>query len=99
MLSSPFGGDDTNARCAGGATGGLATGGAQSATSRAQTAAPSSSNSSVCELRETSDYSLHRLVPMRQLSRPRQIADAVLYLASQEASYITGTTLSVAGGR
>ena len=36
---------------------------------------------------------------MRRIGRPRQIADAVLYLASQEASYITGTTLSVAGGR
>ena len=51
------------------------------------------------ELRETSDYSPHRLVPMRRLGLPREIADTVLYLASQEASYITGTTLSVAGGR
>jgi NAD(P)-dependent dehydrogenase (short-subunit alcohol dehydrogenase family) len=51
------------------------------------------------ELRETSDYSPHRLVPMRRIGLPREIADAVLYLASQEASYITGTTLSVAGGR
>jgi 3-oxoacyl-[acyl-carrier protein] reductase len=51
------------------------------------------------ELRETSDYSPHKLVPMRRIGQPREIADAVLYLASQEASYITGTTLSVAGGR
>ena len=36
---------------------------------------------------------------MRRLGLPREIADTVLYLASQEASYITGTTPSVAGGR
>jgi 3-oxoacyl-[acyl-carrier protein] reductase len=47
----------------------------------------------------TSDYSPHKLVPMHRIGQPREIADAVLYLASEEASYVTGTTLSVAGGR
>ena len=45
------------------------------------------------------DYSPWKLVPMKRIGKPREIADAVLYLASDEASYITGTTLSVAGGR
>ena len=45
------------------------------------------------------DYSPWKLVPMRRIGKPHEIADAVLYLASDEASYITGTTLNVAGGR
>lgn len=40
-----------------------------------------------------------RLTPMRRLGTPVEVAHAVLFLASQEASYITGVTLHVAGGR
>jgi NAD(P)-dependent dehydrogenase (short-subunit alcohol dehydrogenase family) len=45
------------------------------------------------------DYSPWKLVPMKRIGTPREVADAVLYLASDEATYITGTTLNVAGGR
>ncbi len=50
------------------------------------------------EMRD-SDFSPWKFTPMRRIGRPREIADAVLYLASDEASYITGTTLNVTGGR
>lgn len=37
-------------------------------------------------------------IPLKRLARPRDIANAVLFLASGEADYITGQTLSVNGG-
>jgi 3-oxoacyl-[acyl-carrier protein] reductase len=37
-------------------------------------------------------------VPMKRLGRPSEIGDAVAFLASDKASYITGTTLHVNGG-
>jgi NAD(P)-dependent dehydrogenase (short-subunit alcohol dehydrogenase family) len=45
------------------------------------------------------EYSPLRMVPMHRLGTPKEVADAILYLASDEASYITGTVLDVAGGR
>lgn len=38
-------------------------------------------------------------IPMRRTGRPDEVAKAVLWLASEEASYITGAVLAVAGGR
>ena len=37
-------------------------------------------------------------VPMRRFGTAAEVAAAVLFLASEEASYITGTTLEIAGG-
>ncbi|HEX8714921.1 MAG TPA: SDR family NAD(P)-dependent oxidoreductase [Solirubrobacteraceae bacterium] len=41
---------------------------------------------------------LARAVPMRRLGRPEDVAAAVAFLASDDAGYITGQTLSVSGG-
>jgi len=39
-----------------------------------------------------------RAIPFRRFGRPSEIADAIVFLASDRASYITGQTLSVSGG-
>jgi 2-hydroxycyclohexanecarboxyl-CoA dehydrogenase len=41
---------------------------------------------------------LTRAVPMRRLGRPQEVAQAIAFLASEQAGYITGQTLSVSGG-
>ena len=51
------------------------------------------------KLNETVEYSPNHMTPMRRLGQPIEIANAVLFLASDEASYITGVTLNVTGGR
>jgi 3-oxoacyl-[acyl-carrier protein] reductase len=38
-------------------------------------------------------------VPLGRLGTPRDVANAVLYLASDEAEYVTGTTIIVDGGQ
>lgn len=45
------------------------------------------------------EYSPIRMTPLHRLGTAREVADAVLFLSSDEASYITGTTLDVTGGR
>jgi 2-hydroxycyclohexanecarboxyl-CoA dehydrogenase len=42
--------------------------------------------------------SLIRSIPFRRLAEPADIANAVAFLASPDASYITGQTMSVSGG-
>ena len=39
------------------------------------------------------------LVPIERLATPEEIAGAVLFLSSERARYITGTTLNVSGGQ
>ncbi len=50
-------------------------------------------------LNETVEYSPNHMTPLRRLGEPIEVAHAVLFLASDEASYITGHTLAVTGGR
>ncbi len=38
-------------------------------------------------------------IPMKRIGKPEEIADAVMFLLGDTASYITGSTIRVAGGR
>jgi NAD(P)-dependent dehydrogenase (short-subunit alcohol dehydrogenase family) len=53
--------------------------------------------------RSTQDASrverLRPVIPMKREGQPEEVADAVLYLLSDRASYITGSILRVSGGR
>ncbi len=46
----------------------------------------------------TMEY-IHRAVPMDRFGKPEEIADAVLFLASERAAFITGAMLNVDGGQ
>lgn len=46
-----------------------------------------------------SKASTEKLIPMGRVGKPRELANAILFLASDEASYVTGATLPVDGGR
>jgi 3-oxoacyl-[acyl-carrier protein] reductase len=41
---------------------------------------------------------LKSLIPMQRFGQPEEVADAIIFLASPRASYITGTVLSINGG-
>lgn len=41
---------------------------------------------------------IQRRTPLGRMAQPQEIAQAIVFLASEQASFITGTTLSVDGG-
>ncbi len=51
------------------------------------------------KLQETMTLGPMTLTPMGRLGEPAELANAILFLLSDEASYITGHTLAVSGGR
>lgn len=48
---------------------------------------------------EASRKNTEKLIPMGRVGQPEELANAILFLASNEASYITGASLPVDGGR
>ena len=49
-------------------------------------------------LTEEARAALTGQIPLQRLGRPEDVANAVAYLASEEAGYVTGTVLNVSGG-
>ncbi|HEY5801495.1 MAG TPA: SDR family oxidoreductase, partial [Burkholderiaceae bacterium] len=49
-------------------------------------------------LNETQVQALQQQIPLGRFGQPEDIGNAVVFLASPQASYITGTTLHVNGG-
>jgi 3-oxoacyl-[acyl-carrier protein] reductase len=47
---------------------------------------------------DLNEAELKAIIPMKRFGEPEEVADAVAFLASRHASYITGTVLSINGG-
>ena len=51
------------------------------------------------KMNEEVDFSPNRMTPLGRLGLPEEVASAAVFLASDEAGYISGHTIAVAGGR
>ena len=49
-------------------------------------------------VRNAAEAEIKKMVPVKRLGKPEDIANAVLFLASDETSYVTGHVLTVDGG-
>ena len=47
---------------------------------------------------DLNEAELKKLVPMQRFGEPEEVADSVVFLASEKASYITGEVISINGG-
>ena len=47
---------------------------------------------------DTVKESIHAQIPLKKMGEPKDVANAVYFLASEENSYITGQVLNVDGG-
>lgn len=52
----------------------------------------------IADLPEEQVKEYKKSVPMKRFGTTEEVANAVLFLASKEASYITGTTIEISGG-
>ena len=48
---------------------------------------------------DLNEKQLSALIPMQRFGKPEEVADAVLFLSSEMASFITGACLVVDGGQ
>jgi 3-oxoacyl-[acyl-carrier protein] reductase len=50
------------------------------------------------DLDQATRKNYEKMVPVRRFGKPEEVAEAVLFLAQESSSYITGTTLEISGG-